>query len=99
MLSFFVVQFYSVVCRVATILKTRYTAPGFWLAGLRLFELLEPLVSDPSEKSHLRNCISKAKQHLNEIENPVQSSESSVNRGLFPEQSFAFFLLGLLYFV
>uniref|UniRef100_A0A6N2L146 Uncharacterized protein n=1 Tax=Salix viminalis TaxID=40686 RepID=A0A6N2L146_SALVM len=28
---------YSVVCRVATVLKTRYTSPGFWLAGY-LFE-------------------------------------------------------------
>ncbi|KAE8689066.1 E3 ubiquitin-protein ligase AIP2 [Hibiscus syriacus] len=74
-------SFYSIVCRVATILKTRYTAPGFWLAGLRLFELLEPLVSDPSENDHLRNCISQAMEHLNEIENPVQSSESSENRG------------------
>ncbi|KAL6344623.1 hypothetical protein AAG906_002529 [Vitis piasezkii] len=33
--------FYSVVCRVATILRTTYTAPGFWLAGLRLFEQAE----------------------------------------------------------
>ncbi|EOY30101.1 RING/U-box superfamily protein [Theobroma cacao] len=74
-------SFYSAVCRVATILKTRYTAPGFWLAGLRLFELLESLVSDPSEKGHLRKCISQAKEHLNEIENPVPSSESSQNRG------------------
>ncbi|XVE70809.1 hypothetical protein DITRI_Ditri10aG0100200 [Diplodiscus trichospermus] len=73
--------FYSVVCRVATILKTRYTAPGFWFAGLRLFELLESFVSDPSEKGHLRNCISQAKEHLNEIENPVPLSESSQNRG------------------
>uniref|UniRef100_A0A7N1A943 Uncharacterized protein n=1 Tax=Kalanchoe fedtschenkoi TaxID=63787 RepID=A0A7N1A943_KALFE len=26
--------FYTVICRVATVLKTRYTAPGFWLSGL-----------------------------------------------------------------
>ncbi|XP_038991492.1 E3 ubiquitin-protein ligase AIP2-like [Hibiscus syriacus] len=55
-------SFYSVVCRVATILKTRYTAPGFWLAGLRLFELSESLVSAPAEKDHLKNCISQAKK-------------------------------------
>ncbi|RVX17500.1 E3 ubiquitin-protein ligase AIP2 [Vitis vinifera] len=35
------IWFYSVVCRVATILRTTYTAPGFWLAGLRLFEQAE----------------------------------------------------------
>ncbi|XVF48794.1 hypothetical protein PTKIN_Ptkin03bG0217300 [Pterospermum kingtungense] len=74
-------SFYSVVCRVATILKTRYTAPGFWFAGLRLFELLESLVSDPSEKGHLRNCISQAKEHLNETENPAPLTESSQNKG------------------
>ncbi|KAE8718852.1 E3 ubiquitin-protein ligase AIP2 [Hibiscus syriacus] len=74
-------SFYSVVCRVATILKTRYTAPGFWLAGLRLFERLESLVSDPAEKDHLKNCISQAKEHLNEIENPAPLAESSQNRG------------------
>ncbi|KAF2304247.1 hypothetical protein GH714_028853 [Hevea brasiliensis] len=43
-------SFYSVVCRVARILKTRYTAPGFWLAGLGLFEQAECLVSDASER-------------------------------------------------
>ncbi|XVF88989.1 hypothetical protein PTKIN_Ptkin19aG0095600 [Pterospermum kingtungense] len=74
-------SFYSAVCRVSTVLKTRYTAPGFWLAGLRVFELLESLVSDPFQKGHLRNCISQAKEHLNEIENPVLLSESSPNRG------------------
>ncbi|XWS26503.1 hypothetical protein CRYUN_Cryun26dG0037400 [Craigia yunnanensis] len=74
-------SFYSVVCRVATILKTRYTAPGFWLTGLRLFQFLESLVSDPFEKGYLRNCISQAKEHLNEIENPVPLSKSSQNRG------------------
>ncbi|GAY37543.1 E3 ubiquitin-protein ligase AIP2 [Citrus sinensis] len=72
-------QFYSVVCRVATILKTRYTAPGFWLAGLRLFELAESLVSDPSQKQHLKACIAKAKEHLHEIDNAPEASEATYN--------------------
>lgn len=63
-------QFYSVVCRVATILKTRYTAPGFWLAGLGLFQEAETLVTDSSEKKHLQNCIVQAKEHLHLADNP-----------------------------
>lgn len=73
------------MCRVATILKTRYTAPGFWLAGLRLFELAESLVSDPSQKQHLKACIAKAKEHLHEIDNAPEASEANyntTNRGL-----------------
>lgn len=73
--------FYSVVCRVATILKTRYTAPGFWLAGLRLFEQAECTFSDPSEKEHLKKCIAQAKDHLHNIDNPQTDSQSSENRG------------------
>ncbi|KAL5850719.1 hypothetical protein ACOSQ3_008767 [Xanthoceras sorbifolium] len=75
--------FYTVVCRVATILKTRYTAPGFWLAGLRLFELAESLVADPSEKQHLKICIAQAKEHLHEIDNLPEASHTNnaTNRG------------------
>ncbi|KAJ0089512.1 hypothetical protein Patl1_13724 [Pistacia atlantica] len=73
--------FYSVVCRVATILKTRYTSPGFWLAGLRLFEQAESLVSDPSHKQHMKACIAQAKEHLHDIDNPPEVSESTNSRG------------------
>ncbi|KAI4380837.1 hypothetical protein MLD38_006980 [Melastoma candidum] len=73
---------YSVVCRVATILKTRYTAPGFWSAGLQLFELAEGLVSRPSEKEHLKNCIAQAREQLDLVENPApEPTESSSSRG------------------
>ena len=77
-------QFYTVVCRVATILKTRYTAPGFWLAGLRLFELAESLVSEPSQKQHLKVCIAQTKEHLYEVENLNGDSHTNnpTNRGL-----------------
>lgn len=73
-------QFYSVVCRVATILKTRYTAPGFWFAGLGLFEQAESMVSDPSDKQHLRSCITKAREHLHEVENQPET-DNRANRG------------------
>ncbi|KAJ9168130.1 hypothetical protein P3X46_019692 [Hevea brasiliensis] len=74
-------SFYSVVCRVARILKTRYTAPGFWLAGLGLFEQAECLVSDASEKDHLRSCVAQAKEHLHLTGNPPDVSPSSSRGG------------------
>ncbi|KAG8056853.1 hypothetical protein GUJ93_ZPchr0002g25502 [Zizania palustris] len=60
---------YSTVCRVATVLQTRYTAPGFWRAGLNLFIGTEKLVTNPSEKEHLKAFILRAREHLNEKEN------------------------------
>lgn len=57
-------SFYSVVCRVATILRTRYAAPGFWVSGLGLFQEAETLVTDSPEKKHLQNCIAQAEEHL-----------------------------------
>lgn len=66
---------YSTVCRVATVLQTRYTAAGFWLAGLRLFEQLLGLVSESSEKEYLKKCIARAQEHLNDMENEVPVSD------------------------
>ncbi|CAA6658707.1 unnamed protein product [Spirodela intermedia] len=65
-------QIYTAVCRVATILRTRYTAPGFWLAGLRLFEEAERLAIASSEREHLKSCIGQARGQLHELENPQQ---------------------------
>ncbi|KAJ7966330.1 E3 ubiquitin-protein ligase AIP2 [Quillaja saponaria] len=69
-------SFYSVICRVATVLKTRYTAPGFWHAGLGLFEQAQLLVSDHSEKERLRGCIAQAREQLHLEDNPSQASQS-----------------------
>ncbi|KAG5403495.1 hypothetical protein IGI04_009614 [Brassica rapa subsp. trilocularis] len=75
-LSFF---FYTVVSRVATVLKTRYTATGFWVAGLSLFEEAERLVSDTSEKKHLKSCIEQAKEQLTEVD--IQPTEGYLFEG------------------
>ncbi|CAN6539562.1 hypothetical protein C1H46_012949 [Malus baccata] len=72
--------FYGVVCRVATVLKTRYTSLGFWAAGLALFQLAHSLVSDPSEKAHLLACIDEARQVVHQENDPPQPS-SSPNQG------------------
>eukprot|EP00262_Sarcandra_glabra_P007854 TRINITY_DN20908_c0_g1_i1.p1 TRINITY_DN20908_c0_g1~~TRINITY_DN20908_c0_g1_i1.p1 ORF type:complete len:359 (+),score=61.22 TRINITY_DN20908_c0_g1_i1:98-1078(+) len=68
---------YSLVCRVATILQTRYTAPGFWFVGLRLFEEAEGMVTVVSEREHLKLCIARAREHLHESENQPEVPESS----------------------
>ncbi|PON31295.1 hypothetical protein TorRG33x02_358180, partial [Trema orientale] len=73
--------FYSVICRVATVLKTRYTSPGFWAAGLGLFERAHGLVSDSSEKTHLKSCVSQAKEVLHQVDNPTQPSQSTTPGG------------------
>lgn len=72
-------SFYTVVCRVATILKTRYTMPGFWNAGLGLFVEAEHLVSGEAEKKHLRSCITQARKQLAEVENESQNTTSTEN--------------------
>ncbi|OVA13017.1 zinc finger protein [Macleaya cordata] len=71
---------YSVVCRVATVLQTRYTAPGFWFAGKELFEQAERLVTDSSERQHLKACIARAREHLHEKENQPEVLESVQTR-------------------
>ncbi|GKE20644.1 hypothetical protein Tco_1432156 [Tanacetum coccineum] len=67
-------QFFTVISRVATILKTRYTSPGFWTAGLGLFLEAEQLVSESSEKKHLHTCIARAREQLSEIDNQPDES-------------------------
>jgi E3 ubiquitin-protein ligase AIP2 len=76
-------SFYTAVCRVATILKTRYTAPGFWNAGLNLFVEAENLVTDSTEKKHLHNCIVQARDQLNQVENRSEESGSAQNRNSY----------------
>ncbi|XP_038896807.1 E3 ubiquitin-protein ligase AIP2 [Benincasa hispida] len=74
-------SFYSVICRVATVLKTRFTAPGFWLSGLKLFEFSLSLLSEHSERQHLQACVAQAKEILHQIDNPSPSPESTSNGG------------------
>ncbi|KAK9131527.1 hypothetical protein Sjap_012014 [Stephania japonica] len=75
---------HSAVRRVSTILQTRYTAPGFWFAGKGLFLEAERLFTEPSEREHLKVCISKAAEHLHEVENqPEQPSRTEGSRYLF----------------
>lgn len=75
-------------------LKTRYTAPGFWNAGLGLFEQAHLLVSEPSEKEKLKACIAQAREHLHLEDNPsqaLQPSDNQANRGDFIFRIIAFF--------
>ncbi|XP_075485836.1 E3 ubiquitin-protein ligase AIP2-like [Primulina tabacum] len=76
--------FYSVLCRVGTILKARYTSPGFWNAGLRLFQEAEQMVKDDSKQKHLQSCITQAREQLGEIQNgseELRDTQNRINRG------------------
>lgn len=84
-------QFYTVVCRVATVLKTRHTSSGFWNAGLNLFQEAEQLVGDASERKHLQSCIAQARDQLSEVQNRNEDStprESRTNGGVEDLQIF-----------
>jgi len=73
--------FYDVVCRVATVLRTRYTAPGFLLAGADLLEAAEQLAGDPSQKAQLRSCISNIRSNLNLGEEGDTGERQNSSRG------------------
>ncbi|XP_074320815.1 E3 ubiquitin-protein ligase AIP2 [Silene latifolia] len=63
--------FYDVVCRVNTVLRTRYTAPGFLLAGVDLLQTAASLSADPAQVSHLNSASSALHQSLRlDDENP-----------------------------
>ena len=58
--------------------------PGFWIAGLGLFMEAESLVSESSEREHLRRCIAEAREQLREVENQSEvpeSGQSNSSRG------------------
>lgn len=75
-------SFFTVISRVATILKTRYTSPGFWNTGLGLFLEAEQMVSESSEKHHLKTCILRAREQLTEIDNqPNESPQNTRHQG------------------
>lgn len=81
---------YAAVCRVATLLQTRYVAPGFWIIGLKVFEEAEKLVTKLSEKNHMKACISRACEHLGEAGNREDASahqqQNTDSRFLFEGQ-------------
>ncbi|XP_050364903.1 E3 ubiquitin-protein ligase AIP2 [Argentina anserina] len=75
-------SYFAVVSRVATVLKTRYTSPGFWAAGLALFRLALTLVSAPAEKTQLLSYISDAEKVVRQDDEPPSLSP--------PNQGFLF---------
>ncbi|KGN55399.1 E3 ubiquitin-protein ligase AIP2 [Cucumis sativus] len=75
-------SFYYIICRVATLLRSRFTAPGFWLSGLKLFQFSLTLLSDQSEIKHLQACVAQAEEILRVIDDPPpQSQSTSSNTG------------------
>ena len=59
-------QVFTAICKTAKLLKTRYTARGFWLAGQRLYEAAEVVVKEPEKARQLKAFAADARQHLGE---------------------------------
>lgn len=91
----FPLQMYSTVCRAATLLQTRYTAPAFWLTGLRLFEEVEKLVTDSNEKENMRKYIARAQEHLNEMDTEVPLVDTRRNGIISIPNNFIYFFCWL----
>eukprot|EP00252_Welwitschia_mirabilis_P005643 TRINITY_DN16145_c0_g1_i1.p1 TRINITY_DN16145_c0_g1~~TRINITY_DN16145_c0_g1_i1.p1 ORF type:complete len:333 (-),score=88.08 TRINITY_DN16145_c0_g1_i1:299-1297(-) len=78
---------YTTVCRVATLLQSRYSASCFWLAGLKVFEEAEKVFVRSSEMNHIKNYISRVHSHLNENQ---QREEFPSNNSLDRDSRFLF---------
>lgn len=72
---------YTAVCRAATLLKTRYTAQGFWMAGLELFEATLNVVNDAAEKENMKSCIRRAGEIIGEAQESDNSTWLEGSRG------------------
>lgn len=69
---------YTAVCRAATLLNTRYSALGFWMAGLELFKATLQVAAKPEEKENMELCIKRAHEIIgdsqkDEVPNPLQA--------------------------
>ena len=74
--------------------------PGFWIAGLGLFMEAESLVSESSEREHLRSCIAEAREQLREVKNQSEVPESGQSNSSRGQSAFLlkFSVLWLAYF-
>ncbi|CAK9232335.1 unnamed protein product [Sphagnum troendelagicum] len=67
---------YTAVCRAATVLTTRFTAPGFWKSGLRLFESTAAVVKQPEQRRKMVSFVQQAHAFLGE--KPSEQEEDNV---------------------
>lgn len=74
-------QIVASVNRVASLLKTRYSSPGPWSAGLRLFEAAQPLaVADVAFRKQLQGHVEAAQ----EVVGKLQEDESPAGEQCLP---------------
>lgn len=63
------IQILASVNRVASLLKTRYSAPGPWSAGLRLFQAAQPLAgSDVAFQKQLQGHVEAAQEVVGKLQ-------------------------------
>ncbi|KAH7445623.1 hypothetical protein KP509_01G018200 [Ceratopteris richardii] len=72
---------YKTVCRAATLLKTRYTAVGFWMVGLRLFEETLKVVTNPEEKETVNSYITKCHEIIGDLQQEPPATQQQAERG------------------
>ncbi|MCO5611920.1 hypothetical protein L7F22_066179 [Adiantum nelumboides] len=66
---------FSTVCRAATLLKARYTAVGFWMAGLQLFEATQKVVNKPEERESMKSYIVKAREIIGDLQQDTSAMQ------------------------
>jgi E3 ubiquitin-protein ligase AIP2 len=67
---------YTAVCRAATVLTTRFTAPGFWKSGLHLFESTAAVVKQPEQRKKMLSFVQQAHAFLGE--KPSEQEEDNL---------------------
>lgn len=75
------VQLYNAVSKAAILLQSRYTAKGFWVLGLRLFEEALQVVSLPKEKKQIKSFIEKARSFVGEEEEQRSEAPATMRAG------------------
>ena len=76
-------QIYSTVCRAGTLLKTRYTGIGFWMAGLQLFEATLKVAMNKDEKENMKSLIAKAHEIIGDSQENASMPRSVRGGGIY----------------
>ncbi|XP_024518657.1 E3 ubiquitin-protein ligase AIP2 [Selaginella moellendorffii] len=68
---------YAAACRAGSLLQSRYTGKGFWIAGQILFEEAGDAITDPQEQENMMNWLTKAREFLHEDEDNSQPQQQA----------------------
>lgn len=80
-------ELFGAVRKVGTLLQSRYTARGFWMAGLKLFSTTQAMVSNQLEKRQLRSFIDRAQEIMEEHPEREHGRPPSEGTALFQTEA------------